>query len=71
VNNTEKPDDLRRRMRRIETRLAIIQRTCILQAEYTGRPRLVMITKQEQKILDGDDAGISGERGQEKRGPEA
>jgi hypothetical protein len=63
VNNTQKLDDIRRRMRRVEARLAIIQRACILVAEYVRGP--VLITEQERKILRSGDAGLTGERGQE------
>jgi hypothetical protein len=63
VNNTQKPDDLRRRMRRAEVSLAIIQRACVSVAEYAVGP--VLITGQERKILRSGDAGVTGERGQE------
>jgi hypothetical protein len=63
VNNTQKLDDICRRIRLIETRMGIIQRACILVAEYVCGP--VLITEQERKALHGDDAEIPGERGQE------
>jgi len=44
VNNMQKLDDVRRRMRRVEARLAIIQRAWILVAEYVVGP--VLITEQ-------------------------
>ena len=65
MNNTRKPGDVRRRVRRAEADLAIIQRACISVAEYTGARPPVLITEQELKILSGGDAGITGERGQE------
>jgi len=63
VNNTEKLDDIRRRMRRAEVRLAIIQRACVSVAEYVSGP--VLITEQERTVLRSGGAGVTGERGQE------
>jgi hypothetical protein len=65
VNNTQKLDDIRRRLRRAEAHLAIIQRACISVAEYAGGRPPVLITEQELKIPRGGDAGITRERGQE------
>jgi hypothetical protein len=56
MNNTEKLDDIRRRLRVIETRLTIIQRASIIMFERTAfgshSPRLP-IMDSERKILDG------------------
>ena len=56
MNNTEKLDDIRRRLRVIETRLTIIQRASIIMFERTAfgsrSPRL-LIMESERKILDG------------------
>jgi hypothetical protein len=54
MNNTEKLDDIRRRLRVIETRLTIIQRASIVIFERTTRGFLP-ITDSERKILAGAD----------------
>ena len=65
VSTTRKPGDVRRRVRRAEADLAIIQRACISVAGYTGARPPVLITGQELKVLSGGGAGITGERGRE------
>jgi hypothetical protein len=57
VNNTEKLDDIRRRLRHIETRLAIIQRANVVMFErITGRAfgSGWLVHDNEQAILEGD-----------------
>ena len=59
VNNTDKLDDIRRRLRHIETRLAIIQRTNVVVYErVTGRalPSGWAVMDSERKILGDEDA---------------
>jgi hypothetical protein len=59
VNNTEKLDDIRRRLRHIETRLAIIQRTNVIVYErVTGRAfsSSWAVTDAERKIVGDEDA---------------
>jgi hypothetical protein len=61
VNNTEKLDDIRRRLRVIETRLNIIQQAIVVVFErVTCRhfPENWLISDVERKILDG--AGAAG-----------
>lgn len=59
MNNTDKLDDIRRRLRHIETRLAIIQRTSVIVYErVTGRalPSSWAVLDHERKILGDEDA---------------
>ena len=56
MNNTEKLDDIRRRLRVIETRLTIIQRASIVMFERIMRgsvPPGWLIMDSEHKILAG------------------
>jgi hypothetical protein len=59
VNNTEKLDDIRRRLLRIETRLTIVQRVNVIIFERTtGRafPPSWTVTEVERKIIGDEDA---------------
>jgi hypothetical protein len=52
VNNTEKLDDIRRRLRVIDTRLDIIQRVNVIMFErLTGRAFSWVVSDKEQNIL--------------------
>ena len=56
MNNTQKLDDIRRRLRVIETRLTIIQRASIIMFEQATRGSLPpgwLISDSERKILAG------------------
>ena len=58
MNNTEKLDSIRRTLRRVETRLAIIQRTNVIMFErITGRsfPHSWVIHDDEEAILSQDE----------------
>jgi hypothetical protein len=59
VNNTDKLDDIRLRLRRIETRLAIIQRVNVIMFErITGHafPPSWVVNDAERKIVGDEDA---------------
>jgi hypothetical protein len=69
MNNTDKLDDIRRRLRRIETRLGIIQRVNIITFErVTGRafPSSWIVHDDEQGLL-GDEDAISDKAGLPER----
>jgi hypothetical protein len=58
VNNTDKLDDIRRRLRRIETRLAIIQRVNVIMFERITRhayPPSWVVSDAERKIVGDED----------------
>jgi hypothetical protein len=68
VNNTQKLDDIRRRLRVIETRLDVLQRVNVIVFErVTGGafPTRWVVHDNEQKILAGADprseAGATGD----------
>jgi hypothetical protein len=58
MNSTQKLDDIRRRIRRIETRLDVIQRANVMVFERIigPMPEGWLVTTQESKILDAGDA---------------
>lgn len=59
MNNTDKLDDIRRRLWRIETRLAIIQRVNVIMFErITGRafPPSWVVSDAERKIVGDEDS---------------
>jgi hypothetical protein len=59
MNNTEKLDDIRRRLRRIETRLGIVQRVSVIVFErVTGRgfPSSWVIHADERALLGDAEA---------------
>jgi len=51
VNNTEKLDDIRRRLRRMETQMSVILRMSRIPAEFIKGPYESFITQTELAIL--------------------
>ena len=59
MNNTDKLDDIRRRLRHMEARFAIVQRVNVIMFErVTGRafPHSWVATDAERKIVGDEDA---------------